>query len=146
MPQAANLSNAPVVSFPTFQPHLLLRGAHRQTIGAMYLARPPRLVNTARHTMELPDGDRPGNDPLALAASHEALLRWEGASGRLGNHGTPTMLFCGENDGFFENARETATQMGFEFVPLADTDHDGAFFSPGPAVKTVAKFMQLHLM
>ena len=125
-------------------------------IGGMHLLPPSldrdrlerriRVLRSGRaRSIELPDGDRPGNDPLALAASHEALLRWEGASGRLADHGTPTMLFCGENDGFFENARETATQMGFEFVPLADPDHDGAFFSPGPAVTTVAKFMQLHL-
>ena len=50
--------NAPAVSFPTFQPHPLLRGAHRQTIGATYLARAPQLANTVQHMLELPDGDR----------------------------------------------------------------------------------------
>ena len=40
----------------------------------------------------------PGNDPLALAASHEALLQWRGAGDRLSKHTAPTMLFCGEDD------------------------------------------------
>jgi hypothetical protein len=35
--------------------------------------------------------------------------------------------------------------MGFAFLPMPDTDHDGAYFSPGSAVGAVAKFLQLHL-
>ena len=40
--------------------------------------------------------------PLALAASHEALLRWHGTAGLLGDNGAPTMLFCGGNDSFLK--------------------------------------------
>jgi hypothetical protein len=35
--------------------------------------------------------------------------------------------------------------MGFAFLPMPDTDHDGAYFSPGSAVGAVVKFPQLHL-
>lgn len=126
-------------------------------IGGMHLLPPSlerdrferrmRVLRSGRaRSIEQPDGDRPGNDPLALAASHEALLKWRGAAGRLADHHAPTMLFCGEKDSYFENAEETAAAMGFAFLALPDTDHDGAFFSPGPAVEAVSKFMRTHLV
>lgn len=92
-----------------------------------------------------PDGDRPGNDPLALAASHEALLRWRGAVGRLAGHSAPTLLFCGEKDRYFVNVEETAAAMGFAFVALPGTDHDATFFSSGLAVRSVTEFVCNHL-
>jgi len=83
-------------------------------IGGMHLL--PATANSDRFTrhmrvlrsgraksVEQPDGERPGNDPLALAASHEALLWWRGAEERLGGHTAPTMLFCGEDDAHFPN-------------------------------------------
>ena len=121
-------------------------------IGGMHLLPPSldqerferriRVLQSGRtRSIEQPDGERPGNDPLALAASHEALLRWPGTEGRLANHQAPTVLFCGEKDSFFPNARHTAGTMGFTFVALPDTDHDATFFSPGSAAKTVADFI-----
>ena len=52
---------------------------------------------------------------------------------------------CTEFDPFFKNARKSSAEMGFVFLPMPDTDHDGAYFSPGSAVGAVAKFPQLHL-
>ena len=125
-------------------------------IGGMHLLLPSveqdrferriRVLRSGRaRSLERPVGERPGNDPLALAASHEALLRWWGAAGRLGNHQAPTMLFCGERDLHFANAKETAMAMGFSFVALPDTDHDDTFFSSGLAVRAVAEFVRPHL-
>jgi pimeloyl-ACP methyl ester carboxylesterase len=125
-------------------------------IGGMHLLPPSldqerferriRVLRSGRaRSIEQPDGDRPGNDPLALAASHEALLRWRGTTGRLANHRVPTILFCGEKDSFYPNAAESALVMGFDFVALPDTDHDGAFFSPGRAARDVAEFMGANL-
>lgn len=125
-------------------------------IGGMHLLAPSveqdrferriRVLRSGRaRSVERPDGDRPGNDPLALAASHEALLRWRGATGRLADHHAPTMLFCGEKDHYFANAAETAVAMGFSFVALPGTDHDGTFFSSDLAVAAVAKFVRTHL-
>ena len=125
-------------------------------IGGMHLLPPSlehdrferriRVLRSGRaRSIEQPDGDRPGNDPLALAASHEALLRWRGVAGRLADHRAPTMLFCGEKDSFLPNAEQTAKAMGFTFVALPDTDHDGTFFSPGPAVGRIARFVAANL-
>ncbi len=125
-------------------------------IGGMHLLPPSverdrlerriRVLRSGRaRSIERPDGDRPGNDPLALAASHEALLRWRGASGRLADHQAPTMLFCGEQDRYFTNAELTAMAMDFSFVGLPDTDHDETFFSSGLAVRAVAEFLRDHL-
>ena len=126
-------------------------------IGGMHLLPPSvekdrferriRVLRSGRaRSIERPvGGERPGNDTLALAASHEALLRWQGATGRLADHQAPTMLFCGEKDRYFVNAEETALAMGFSFVGLPDTDHDDAFFSSGLAVRAVAEFLRIHL-
>ena len=125
-------------------------------IGGMHLLPPSleqdrferriRVLRSGRaRSVERPVGDRPGNDPLALAASHEALLRWRGATGRLAGHQAPTMLFCGEKDRYFVNAEETAVAMGFSFIALPDADHDGTFFSSGLAVRAVAGFLRDHL-
>ncbi|MCZ6539758.1 MAG: alpha/beta fold hydrolase, partial [Chloroflexi bacterium] len=125
-------------------------------IGGMHLLPPSvekdrferriRVLRSGRaRSIERPVGERPGNDPLALAASHEALLRWRGAAGRLARHQAPTMLFCGEEDRYFANAKETAVALGFAFSALADTDHDDTFFASGLAVRAVADFMRDHL-
>ncbi len=96
-------------------------------------------------SVEQPDGDRPGNDPLALAASHEALLWWRGAKGRMCKHSAPTLLFCGEDDGHFANAKLSSEKYGFELSAFPDTDHDSTFFSSKPAVKSVTEFVSRHL-
>lgn len=96
-------------------------------------------------SVEKPDGNRPGNDPLALAASHEALLWWKGAEHRLGDHSAPTMLFCGEDDAHFANAKTSAESFGFELAALPNTDHDSTFFSSDLAVASVTKFVAKHL-
>ncbi|MDP6666457.1 MAG: alpha/beta hydrolase [Dehalococcoidia bacterium] len=125
-------------------------------IGGMHLPPPSaeserierriRVLRSGRaKSVESPDGDRPGNDPLALAASQEALLRWQGATGRLDSHNAPTLLFCGEKDSHFANAKETAASMNFAFVALPGTDHIDTFFSPGFAVNSVAEFVRNHL-
>ena len=125
-------------------------------IGGMHLLPPSveqdrferriRVLRSGRaRSIELPDGERPGNDPLALAASHEALLRWRGATGRLADYEAPTVLFCGDKDRYFESAKETAAAMGFTFVQLPDTEHDDAFFSSDLAVGAVAEFMRVNL-
>ncbi|HIF72950.1 MAG TPA: alpha/beta fold hydrolase [Dehalococcoidia bacterium] len=106
-----------------------------------------RVLRSGRaKSIEQPDGDRPGNDPLALAASHEALLQWRGAEGRLASHTAPTLLFCGEDDSHFPNAMESAKAMNFEFAALPNTNHDDTFFSSREAVDSVAKFVSNHLI
>lgn len=105
-----------------------------------------RVLRSGRaKSIEKPDGDRPGNDPLALAASHEALLQWRGAGGRLGGHIAPTLLFCGEDDGHFANAKESAKALNFEFAPLPNTNHDDTFFSSQDAVDSVINFVSNQL-
>ena len=105
-----------------------------------------RVLRSGRtKSIEIPDGDRPGNDPIALAASHEALLRWRGAKKRLSNHTAPTLLFCGEKDQHFDNAKHTAKSMNFEFAALSDTDHYSTFFSSPQAVSSVTKFVSNQL-
>ena len=125
-------------------------------IGGMHLL--PATANSDRFTrhmrvlrsgraksVEQPDGERPGNDPLALAASHEALLWWRGAEERLGGHTAPTMLFCGEDDAHFPNAELSAKNHGYELARLPNTDHDSTFFSSELAVSFVTKFVATHL-
>ena len=105
-----------------------------------------RVLRSGRtKSIEIPDGDRPGNDPLALAASHEALLQWSGANKRLSNHTAPTLLFCGEKDQHFDNAKHTAKSMNFEFSALPDTDHYSTFFSSPQAVSSVTIFVSKQL-
>ena len=105
-----------------------------------------RVLRSGRAKLiEKPDGDRPGNDPLALAASHEALLHWRGAIGRLGSHTAPTLLFCGEDDAHFANAKESAKTMNFEFAALPNTNHDETFFSSREAVDSVVTIVSNHL-
>ncbi|MDG0866783.1 alpha/beta fold hydrolase [Candidatus Lucifugimonas marina] len=96
-------------------------------------------------SVEQPDGERPGNDPLALAASHEALLWWQGAGERLQNHHAPTLLFCGEDDAHFPNAKESSQTFGYELTALENTDHDSTFFSSKEAVESVTAFVAKHL-
>jgi len=85
------------------------------------------------------------NDPLALAASHEALLQWGGAEDRMSNHTAPTMLFCGQDDLHFANAKESAQNLNYEFVALPDTNHADTFFASDLAVQSVADFVSTHL-
>ncbi|MCX8277247.1 MAG: alpha/beta hydrolase [Dehalococcoidia bacterium] len=126
-------------------------------IGGMHLL--PASANSDRFTrhirvlrsgraksVEQPDGDRPGNDPLALAASHEALLWWSGSEGRLNDHTAPTLLFCGEDDAHFANAKQSAVRYGYELSNLPNTDHDSTFFSSELAVRSVTKFVSDHLV
>ena len=116
------------------------------TANADRFIRHTKILRSGRaKSVEKPDGDRPGNDPLALAASHEALLWWKGAEGRLENLKAPTMLFCGEEDAHFTNAEESAKHYGFEFAGLPNTDHDSTFFSSELAVSSVANFVFKHL-
>jgi len=125
-------------------------------IGGMHLLPPSieedrierriRVLRSGRaRSVEETDGERPGNDALALAASQEALLRWQGAAGRLGGHKAPTMLFCGENDRYFANAKETASEMGYSFVALPGIDHEGTFFSSELSVRAVDEFVRTNL-
>ncbi len=128
---------------------LVIGGMHllSASVEADRFRRRIRVLKSGRAKLiERPDGNRPANDALALAASHEALLLWAGADSRLTNHTTPTMLFCGEDDRYFANARATAASMEFEFVALPNTDHDGAFFSSDMAVDSVTKFVSKHLV
>jgi|TARA_B110000240_G_C13390525_1_gene406588 pimeloyl-ACP methyl ester carboxylesterase len=116
------------------------------TTNADRFIRHTKILRSGRaKSVEKPDGDRPGNDPLALAASHEALLWWKGAEGRLENLKAPTMLFCGEEDAHFTNAEESAKHYGFEFAGLPNTDHDSTFFSSELAVSSVVNFVSKHL-
>jgi hypothetical protein len=83
--------------------------------------------------------------PLALAASHEALLRWHGTARATWRPRRVNDAVLRRKRQFFKNARKSSAEMGFAFLPMPDTDHDGAYFSPGSAVGAVAKFLQLHL-
>ncbi len=117
-------------------------------IGGMLLL-PPSVdaVKFKRRIVVLRSGRAklPGNDPLALAASHEALLQWRGVGDRLANHDAPTMLFCGEDDPHFTNARESAEILNFEFSALPNTNHADTFFASDRAVRSVADFVSIHL-
>ena len=117
-------------------------------IGGMHLL-PPSVdaVKFKRRIVVLRSGRAklPGNDPLALAASHEALLQWRGAGDRMANHDAPTMLFCGEDDPHFANARESAEILNFEFTSLPNTNHADTFFTSDRAVRSVADFVSIHL-
>ncbi len=117
-------------------------------IGGMHLL-PPSVdaVKFKRRIVVLRSGRAklPGNDPLALAASHESLLQWRGAGDRLANHDAPTMLFCGEDDPHFANARESAEILNFEFSALPNTNHADTFFASDRAVRSVADFVSIHL-
>ena len=125
-------------------------------IGGMHLLPPSvnkdaierriKVLRSGRTTaIEQADGDRPGNDSAALAAAQEGLLRWQGAAGRLENLSAPTLMFCGEEDAHFANAKETAISIGFSFTSLPGTDHTGAFFESGVAVRSVVNFASMHL-
>jgi pimeloyl-ACP methyl ester carboxylesterase len=117
-------------------------------IGGMHLLPPSFGAEKIRRRIQVLRSGRakfPDNDPLALAASNEALLQWQGAEGRLGNHTAPTLFFCGDEDLHFANASETARRMNFEFVALPSTDHRSTFFSSPQAVSSVAEFVSIHL-
>ena len=116
------------------------------SVSADRIERRIRVLRSGRaKSIEKPDGDRPGNDPLALAASQEGMLGWRGAEGRLSGHTAPTLLFCGEDDYHFANASETAKSLNFEFTALPGTDHDATFFSSELAVSSVVDFVSNHL-
>jgi hypothetical protein len=55
------------------------------------------------------------------------------------------MLFCGEDDAHFPNAKESASSLGYELANLPNTDHDSTFFSSELAVTSVTKFVADHL-
>jgi pimeloyl-ACP methyl ester carboxylesterase len=117
-------------------------------IGGMHLLPPSVEAKTfERRIVVLRSGRAKltGNDPLALAASHEALLQWRGAGDRMVNHSAPTLLFCGEDDPHFENAKESAQNLNYEFTPLPNTNHTNTFFSSDMAVRSVADFVSNHL-
>jgi pimeloyl-ACP methyl ester carboxylesterase len=135
-------------STPTRLSMLAIGGMHLlpATANADRFIRHTKILRSGRtKSIEKPDSDRPGNDPLALAASHEALLWWKGAEGRLDNLNAPTLLFCGEDDAHFPNAEESAKHYRFEFYGLPNTDHDSTFFSSELAVNSVANFVAKHL-
>ena len=117
-------------------------------IGGMHLP-PPSVEATKfeRRMVVLRSGRAKlrGNDPLALAASHEALLQWQGAGDRIVNHNAPTLLFCGEDDPYFANARESAQNLNYDFTALPKTNHTDAFFASDLAVRSVTDFVSNHL-
>ena len=117
-------------------------------IGGMHLL-PPSVEATKfeRRMVVLRSGRAKlrGNDPLALAASHEALLQWQGAGDRIVNHNAPTLLFCGEDDPYFANARESAQNLNYDFTALPKTNHTDAFFASDLAVRSVTDFVSNHL-
>lgn len=117
-------------------------------IGGMHLLPPSVDTKTFERRIAVLRSGRAkltGNDPLALAASHEALLQWRGAGDRMSNHATPTMLFCGEDDPHFANARESAASLNYEFTALPNTNHNDTFFSSDLAVRSVTNFVSTHL-
>jgi pimeloyl-ACP methyl ester carboxylesterase len=117
-------------------------------IGGMHLLPPSVGAEKMRRRIKILRSGRANsldNDPLALAASNEALLQWNGAGGRLGKHTAPTMFFCGEEDLHFANAQETAQSMGYEFVALPETNHRDTLFASPLAVRSVADFVSNHL-
>jgi len=117
-------------------------------IGGMHLLPPSVAAKTFERRIVVLRSGRAKlrrNDPLALAASHEALLKWEGAGDRMANHTAPTMLFCGEDDPHFANAKESAQNLNYEFTALPNTNHTDTFFASDLAVRSVADFVSNHL-
>ena len=121
--------------------HLLPPCSERERI-----ERRVRILRSGRaKSVEKPTPNRPANDPLSLAAANEALLRWQGAEQRLANHSAPTLLFCGDRDMYFDNAKETAKTMNFSFTALPNTDHYSSFGASKLAVNTVKEFVRQNL-
>jgi pimeloyl-ACP methyl ester carboxylesterase len=117
-------------------------------IGGMHLLPPSVAAKTFERRIVVLRSGRAKlrrNDPLALAASHEALLKWQGAGDRMANHTAPTMLFCGEDDPHFANAKESAQNLNYEFTALPNTNHTDTFFASDLAVRSVADFVSNHL-
>jgi pimeloyl-ACP methyl ester carboxylesterase len=117
-------------------------------IGGMHLLPPSVAAKTFERRIVVLRSGRAKlrrNDPLALAASHEALLKWQGAGDRMANHTAPTMLFCGEDDPHFANAKESAQNLNYEFAALPNTNHTDTFFASDLAVRSVADFVSNHL-
>ena len=128
------------VSVPERLSLMAIGGMHLlpPSVGAEKLERRIKVLRSGRAKF-------PNNDPLALAASNEALLQWRGAEDRLSNHTAPTMLFCGEDDLHFANAKESAKKLNYGFVALPDTNHTDTFFTSDLAVRSVTDFVSTHL-
>jgi len=82
------------------------------------------------------------NDPIALAASTEAIMKWNGVQSKLGSVGVKTLLYCGEKDSLFSLAQQTADAMSFcEFIQLKKTSHSDSFYRSKEARSLVQKFI-----
>lgn len=55
MPETTRLESP---SFPAFQPHPLVRNGHLQTLAGRYFLGSPAPLESTRHEIDLPDGDR----------------------------------------------------------------------------------------
>ena len=88
------------------------------------------------------DRENSHNDPMALAASTEAIMNWNGMQFKLGSSGIKTMLFCGEKDGLFSLAQQTANAIPLcEFIQLKKTNHSDSFYRSKEAKSLVQTFV-----
>ena len=105
-----------------------------------------RVLKSGRaKNIEKPNKKRPANDPLSLAAANEALLRWKGVENRLNKHNAPTLMFCGDKDKYFLDAKKSSEDMNFSFVELSGEDHYSSFGNCSKAVREVVKFVHKEL-
>jgi pimeloyl-ACP methyl ester carboxylesterase len=82
------------------------------------------------------------DDPLALAASNEAIASWGGVTDRLERIGAPALLLVGDREPILEEARQAAARMRrCRLVELEGCDHISAFTRADLAVPHVLAFL-----
>ena len=87
--------------------------------------------------------DGTANAPHGLALSTEAVLDWRGATDRLPEVQTPTLIYCGSLDSLLPFARETADLMpNCQFVEIPGTNHAASFYTSEAAKNVVRTFLQ----
>jgi pimeloyl-ACP methyl ester carboxylesterase len=68
-----------------------------------------------------------GHDETGWRRCWEQLDAFEDHRDALAAADVPLLLFCGEQDWYFDGMRGAATELGVPFVPIPERDHIGAF-------------------
>ena len=84
---------------------------------------------------------RPSNDPLALAASYEAMLMWKGISNDKIKFDFPILMFCGEKDKYYNDVRLFAKEKKIKFIAIPKANHFGSLQSSSEAFIHINNFM-----
>ena len=84
---------------------------------------------------------RPANDPLALAASYEAMLMWNGISNDTIMFDFPVLMFCGEKDKYYNDVRLFTKEKKIKFISIPRANHFGSLQSSDEAFVKINNFM-----